>query len=260
MQLIPRYLVKNKIDVVLDVAGFVVEYRPVYQRQIQIYRGIDNTVQFRMFNADQKPIAIFGQTPRFIAFDENKNLVLDLDATVLDDGSSRQTRGTFAVTITENHLLNIDQQYLSYVVFLEDDLTGDKTLTYANSHFGNGGIIYISSHAFPAVKPPLEITQFLQTDLDRWESESASAEPAINNNEALHTIVIYSDTYAGTLTLQTTLDQQITESTRWANLSELVFTGEETEPTVINLVGIYKYFKFKTSDNPEKISKILIKN
>jgi hypothetical protein len=58
MQLIPRYLVENKIDVVSNDTGFVVEYRPVYSRQLKIYRGIDNAIQFRFINADQKPVWI----------------------------------------------------------------------------------------------------------------------------------------------------------------------------------------------------------
>ena len=262
MQLIPRYLVKNRIDIVLDMAGFVTEYRPVYQRQIKIYKGINNTVQFRIFNADQKPIALAGQTPRFVAFDENRNLVLDLDGEILDDGSTRNTRGLFSIVITENDLLNIDQQYLSYTVFLVDQDTHDRTVTYSDSHFNNGGAIYISSDAFPAVKSPLTITQFQKTDFDtdRWVSETASAEPNINSNEALHTIAIYTDQFEGALTLQATLNQQINEGVAWSDIETVEFTGNETEPTVINTVGVYKYFRFVTFDNPENIIKILIKN
>jgi hypothetical protein len=75
MQLIPRYLVKNKIDIIANVAGFIVEYRPVYKRQVQVYKGIDNVIEFRLLNADQKPINISNYTPKFRAFDENKSLI-----------------------------------------------------------------------------------------------------------------------------------------------------------------------------------------
>jgi len=262
MQLIPRYLVKNKIDIVLDMTGFVTEYRPVYQRQIKIYRGIDNTVQFRIFNADQKPVALAGKTPRFVAFDENKNLVIDRNGDVLDDGSTRNTLGTFSVNITENDLLNIDQQYLSYTIFLIDENTHDRILTYSDSHFNNGGTIYISSQAFPAVKSSLTITQFQKTDFntDRWVSETASAEPYINSNEALHSIAVYTNGFEGSLTLQATLNQQINEGVSWSDIQTLEFTGLETDPTAFNVVGVYKYFRFVTLDNPDNIIKILIKN
>jgi hypothetical protein len=262
MQLVPRYLVKNRIDIVLDMTGFATEYRPVYQRQIKIYRGIDNNIQFRLFNADQKPMPVDGKTPRLLAFDENNNLVLDLDGTVIDDGSTRNTRGSFVVTITENDLLNIDQQYLSYTIFLEGADSADRAITYSDVHFNNPGIMYISSQAFPSVKPPLTIKQFQKTDFntDRWISETASAEPHINSNEALHTIAIYTNGFEGSLTLQATLNQQINEGVAWSDINTIEFTGTETEPTVINVVGVYKYFRFETFDDPQNIIKILIKN
>ena len=65
MQLLSRYLVKNRIDIIADVAGFVTEYRPVYKRQVQVYKGIDNILEFRLLNADQKPINTEGYTPKF---------------------------------------------------------------------------------------------------------------------------------------------------------------------------------------------------
>jgi hypothetical protein len=262
MQLIPRYLVKNKIDIVLDIAGFITEYRPVYQRQIRIYKGIDNTIQFRIFNADQKPISLSDKIPRFVAFDENRNLVLDLDGDVLDDGSTRNTQGTFSVKITENDMLNIDQQYLSYTIFLIDQSTHERTLTYSDSHFNNGGLIYISSEAFPAVRPPLAITQFQKTNFntDLWTSETASAEPNINSNEALHTIAVYANGFQGSLTMQATLNQQVDEGTSWSDIQNLEFSGEETEPTYFNVIGVYEYFRFLSVGDPKNIIKILIKN
>ena len=34
MQLTPRYLVNNRTTIVTNEAGFITEYRPVYQRQL----------------------------------------------------------------------------------------------------------------------------------------------------------------------------------------------------------------------------------
>ena len=56
MQLIPRYLVKNKTTIVTNDTGFITEYRPVYTRQLQVYKGIDNVLEFKLLNADQKPV------------------------------------------------------------------------------------------------------------------------------------------------------------------------------------------------------------
>ena len=75
MQLTPRYLVNERINVVSNDAGFFVEYRPVYSRTLNVYRNIDNTLQFRLLNADQKPVQITG-TPYIVIFDENQTKIL----------------------------------------------------------------------------------------------------------------------------------------------------------------------------------------
>ena len=76
MQLIPSYLVSNRSTLTANEAGFVTEYRPVYNRQLQVYKGIDNVLDFKLLNADQKPIDLSSYTPKFQAFDENNSLII----------------------------------------------------------------------------------------------------------------------------------------------------------------------------------------
>ena len=99
MQVLPRYLVNNVTTLVADVAGFVTEYRPVYSKQLQLYKGIDNVLEFRLLNADQKPVDITSYVPKLVAFDEVNQMVLEKDCTILDDGST-VTRGKFKVSVT----------------------------------------------------------------------------------------------------------------------------------------------------------------
>ena len=58
MQLTPRYLSTNKAIVIADLANNITEYRPVYQRNLQVYKGIDNVLTFEIQNPDQKPLSI----------------------------------------------------------------------------------------------------------------------------------------------------------------------------------------------------------
>ena len=77
----------------------------------------------------------------------------------------------------------------------------------------------------------------------------------------MHTIAAYTSSYDGTLTIQATLENQVTNQTQWADVSTLTFTGSETEPTHANFNGIYNYLRFKASKNPaDKLSKILVRN
>ena len=266
MQLIPRYLVNNVVTIVASDSGFVTEYMPVYNRQLKIYKGIDNQIQFRLLNADQKPINIAPYTPKFVAFDELGNQVIEHDGSVTQLDDSSASRGKFTVTITENDLLNIKQQYLRYNIYLVDS-TSNKTLTYVDSHFDNNGTIFVDSYAFPGPRATYSVSAFTEdqglsgVDDSVWYSESIDAEPAINGNEALHTAAIYQSGYAGTVTIQATLENAVTGNTNWADISTVTIAGTEEQPTPVNFNGIFSHLRFKCSANPaDKLSKILVRN
>ena len=266
MQLIPRYLYNNTITIIATEIGLQTEFRPVYARQIKVYKGIDNKIQFRLLNADQKPLNTTSYTPKFVAFDENNNQIIARNGVLnqLDDSSA--TRGMFTVTITANDLLDIPRQYLRYNIYLQDN-NSNKTITYSDSNFDNRATILIDDYAFPGPSDTFSVTSFVKdtgepgVDDDAWYSESISAEPAINGNEALHTAAIYTNNYDGIVTVQVTLENQITGTTNWANITTVNFSGTETEPQSVNFNGVFSFIRFKSSIDPaSKITKILVRN
>ena len=183
MQLIPRYLVKNKTTLIANEAGLLTEYRPVYSRHINVFTGIDNVLDFKLLNADQKRIDLANyDSIKFQAFDENQSLIIEHNAVNVN-----QSKGLFKVTITENDLLNVKAQYLSYNIYLVDSNNNNVT-TYSNAHFGGSGVIKVESSQFPGPRDTLSVTTFTE-DNSNWYSESLNAEPGINWNAALHTAV-----------------------------------------------------------------------
>ena len=141
-----RYLVSNRINILANEAGFVTEYKPVYSRQLNVYKGIDNVLEFRLLNADQKPLDVDRYTPKFVAFDENNVQVLSYEGVNLQEGDSTAytKKGLFKVTVTENDLLNVKDQFLTYNIYLID-FDGTNVLTYANEWFDATGIINVKS-------------------------------------------------------------------------------------------------------------------
>jgi hypothetical protein len=261
MQLLPRYLCNNTTTLLADVAGTITEYRPVYTKQLQLYKGIDNVLEFRLLNADQKPVDITSYTPKLVAFDETNQMVLEKDCTILDDGST-VTRGKFKLTVTENELLNVKQQYLSYNVYLVET-DGDKVLTYSQPNFGNDGVIYVNGTTFPGPLNSYSVTSFEQEApaIETWYSETVDAQPAINGNEALHTVAAYTSSYIGDIVVQATLDNQVTGTTQWADIATMQLGGSETTPTPINFNGVFSHVRFKATANPaDKITKVLVRN
>jgi hypothetical protein len=263
MQLTPRYLLKQRINLQSSETGYTVEYRPVYARQIKVYRGIENQLYFRLLNADQKPVAVTA-TPVFVAFDENRNQVLEYEATVTDDGSSRDSRGTFEVTIPERDLVNIRQQYLHYNIYLQNHMD-HRTLTYAGRNFDSTGVIFIDGLSFPGPKRSTEIVNFYPVN-NQWiagntAADSVYAFPGTNGQDALHTVAVYSVGYSGLLTIQATLENQISGQNNWFDITQITFSGTENQPVSVNFNGVYSYLRFVFDNDPAGlITKILIRN
>ena len=256
-----RYLVTNQVNLLANEAGHITEYRPVYSRQLNIYKGIDNVLEFKLLNADQKPLDVDRYTPKFVAFDENQNMIIEHDGVNLQEGdsSSYTKKGLFKVTITENDLLNVKEQYLSYSIYLVD-YDNTKVLTYSNEYFGMQGIIKVSGDAFPGPAASYDVTTF-SLENDSYVSETLDAQPGINGNEALHTAVVYTNNYVGEVVVQGTLDNQVTGTTSWADILTVSFTGAETDPKPINFNGVFSHLRFKATSNPaDKVTKILVRN
>jgi hypothetical protein len=329
MQFTSRYLANNKVTIIANLDGLITEYRPVYQRNIPVYRGINNVLHFEVKNHDQKPISLAGYIPKIVVYDENKNMVIERNGTIIDDVITRTTvvaesspdsnlefastsgikvgqtvsgiylknntlvtavesnvvtlnkspiesvplgseitfqtrakRGVFTVTITENDLIDLKQQYLSYTIYLVNTI-GDKTLTYSDAHFGAEGTIYVSGQALPGPVATHNVTTFTQDSQSptAWYTEVIDAQPGINGNSALHTAAVYTNNFVGNVTVQGTLENQVTLNTFWADIASLAFDGTETEPMPVNFNGVFSHLRFKTDASPaDTVTKILVRN
>ena len=72
---------------------------------------------------------------------------------------------------------------------------------------------------------------------------------------------MYTASYIGDVVVQATLDNQVTESTQWADVATLTFTGTETTPEPVNFNGVFSHLRFKVDANPaDTITKILVRN
>jgi hypothetical protein len=255
MQLIPRYLVNNRTTVVVNDAGFATEFRPVYTKELNIYRGIENNLEFKIVNADQKGKSLTNYTVRFVAFDEDGDQVLNKIGT-----ASSTVTGLLTVTISESDIIDLKDQFLTYTVYLEDD-NGNRTLTYSHSNLSNNGYAKISSDAFPGAKESKSISTFTQTigNAQEWTTAAMDAQPGKNGNSALHTIAVYSSNFTGDVEVQASLSNTSSVSMPWTTVAT-VSLANETMPVDANFNGVYQYIRFRTTTDPANISKILVRN
>jgi hypothetical protein len=259
MQLTPRYLVKNRTLIISNEVGFVTEYRPVYQRELQVYRGIDNVLEFQVLNSDQKPVPLTGKQVNIVVFDSSKNMIVNRVASVIN-----ANKGLVTVTISENDVLNVKQQYLHYNIYIvnADD---SRSLTYTDEHFNANAVMYLSSTAYPGPRASVVVDSFVPPTgaVEYYASEAISAEPGINGNEAVHTAVVYTNGYIGDIVIEATLENQIIgqSNVNWTEIVRLTFIGNEEHPTPVNFIGVLSYIRVLIENNPvDAIEKILIRN
>ena len=108
------YLLKNRVQLEANLSGYVTEYRSVYKKQVEITKGIDNTIEFEVRNQDQKPQSLIDYTPKFIAFDESQTMVVEKDGTVLDDVTTKtmpadSSSNTTTITLTSTAGIAVGQ-------------------------------------------------------------------------------------------------------------------------------------------------------
>lgn len=260
MQLTYRYLATNKSVLIADLTNNITEYRPVYQRNMTVYRGIDNVLTFEIKNPDQKPVSILNTyTPKFVMFDENNTMIVERDGTIKET-STPNFKGQFTVTVADNDLLSVKEQYCSYNVYLVAT-SGVQTLTYANTHYGAKGVIKVEGDAFPGPSDTYNIKTFTETGVgtDTYTSETITADPARNGNEALHTAAVYTTGFTGDVIMQGTLDNQVSGSTYWGDVATLTLSNP-SGPKYINFNGVYNHLRVKYTKQNGTIDKVLVRN
>ena len=148
MQKISSYLYPNRIELLIDLAGFTVEFTSVYQRNLKLYNGIDNTVEFDIKNADQKRIDL--TTLSIIELN-----IMDASGTALPNSPYKvipypTKKGIASVTIPEEDLVDLSSQFLKYSVTAFKD--GKDIMLYADTRFGAVGTIELVGDAMPTFR------------------------------------------------------------------------------------------------------------
>lgn len=277
MQNIPIYLYANTFDVTLDLDSTTLGVnRIMYQRQLQIQKGIKNSIRIQFKNSDQKRINVSTATFMFTMYDAlNQRLVLEKPLEILDE-STTSTRGLALLTLTESDTIDLDRSAYKFAV-RKIDSDGTYLPTYADTYYSVAGTAQILSDIYPVLQPSQEVTAFnkvMNNDTDLYEHRSGNiyAYPEYNANQALHTACMYMTGYRGTVLVQGTLDNTPASFGRYSTISSRNydnFTGID----YVNFYGIFTYVRFihipatapaeSNNDNPDyygKFDKVLYRS
>ena len=254
MRKISSYLYPNRIELLADLAAFTVEYVNVYQRNVKIYNGIDNTIEFDIKNADQKRIDL-------TTLSNIELNIMDAEGTALPNSPYTVTptavKGIATVTIPQDDLIDLQRQFLKYSVSAVS--SGNDVLLYADSRFGAVGTIELVGDAMPTFRDPKEYNSFTaEIDLKGVPTWHSSAIPA-TFYEAVKTetmdFSISLKGFTGSVWLEATKNSTInTEAFKGADYISSVtlddFTGiwQPTSQGSTDIpIGDYKYFRVSYS-------------
>lgn len=264
MQINSLYLYPNKIDLFTSsLASWTNErYRKVYNRNLKIFRGADNRFDIQIKNSDQKPIDTSGSTLVFnLLAREGKDLVFSKDCEVVSE-----TVGRYRVFISERELLDLESGNYDYSFVQENrtvlDATEHKvsrrTPLYVDGQYDVIGTIEILDDVKGTVQDSLEINKFsyvnpfalADTNPPYFISSIIDAQPNINIAQSLHTFVIYSTDYEGSVTVQGSLREDADPDV-W---SDIVTFELDNNIVYKNITGKFRWFRVR--HEPSRVTAI----
>jgi len=256
MQKISTYLYPNRIELLVNLAGFPVEYTNVYQRTVKIYNGIDNTIEFDIKNADQKRIDLADLT----TIELN---VMDVGGTALPNSPYTVTptliKGIATVTIPQEDLVDLTDQYLKYSVSAVKN--SKDVMLYADSRFGAVGTIELVGSAMPTFRDERIYNTFTgEIDLKGLPTYHSSAIPAkfyeaVATSELSFEVALAGDVnvpgsgFVGSIWLEATTNDTISVDSFKGSVFLGSFTASKDSPRIAPVVFTnipvrnYSYFR-----------------
>jgi hypothetical protein len=245
----------------------------VYNRNLKIYRSVDNRIDVQVRNSDQKAsnltppvdpidnqlldnVLVFNLVTR-----ETKDLIFQKDFSAMDLATGKVT-----VTLTEYELLDIDLGFYDYSIIKEVrkpvDTNSYKVTSripmYMDSQYDTLGTIEVLGDVLGDVEPSVTVDKFEyvnpfttgEENSKYYISSIIDAKPQINSAGGLHTFQFYSTNYQGAVTIQGSIDEQGGTPKKWVDISPVDLTSERYK----NITGKWNWFRIKHV--PGSISKI----
>jgi hypothetical protein len=258
MQFNPVYLYVNKLDVFTTPTDTwsTERYRRVYNRNLKIFRGVDNRIDIQVRNSDQKASNIAGSTLVFnLVSQDTKDLVLQKDFTAMDLATGKVT-----VIVTAEELLDLNTGFYNYSIVKEVRSTVDSTdytvtskmPLYMDSQYAAVGTLEITGDVYGGVADSVIVDTFNYTNpftqgatepAPFYTSAIIDARPKTSPAYPIHTFQFYSTNYKGTVEIQASLDDQgaTPRETKWVTVADVDLTAEHYK----NITGKYNWFRIK---------------
>jgi hypothetical protein len=252
MQKIQFYLVPNKITVTTDRVGFNTEYRQVYQRQLKLYKGIDNTIQLDVRNSEQRKQTVVGRTAIVKFFDTDHKNLFTATATAIPSQLGQMT-----LTIGSDTIADIDPQMLRMAAYLTDGT--EQSAIYIDGQFELFGNVelkdgYNDKLGFGEIIDVAKVFNF-EFDRNQFLSEmvtfgtylnddySTALDSTVTGSVEIEVVPDVNDPFNGFVNVYATADKSTASSVSWKLIDSVEVTSASSVTKVIENSG-YRYMRF----------------
>lgn len=252
MQLSSIYLYPNRINLYTNLDSWLSERnRSVYNRNLKIYRGVDNRLEFRVKNSDQKPQDVTGQFFVFTLMSRDTDKV----AVRKDCQAESAEEGKIFVVLSKAELEGLDAGYYEHSIAVESRtmLNDDEytvTLsspTYVDSQYGVMGVSEILDDLQGEPTPPTVIREFKRYvepwhDEEYYDSGIMYTGSQLVEANSLHTLQFFFSNYTGKVSVQGSIDEGGNPQT-WSDIKTIEYIGAGAE--YLNVVGKFNFLRVR---------------
>ena len=269
MQAISVYLYPNKLDVFtnLPTAWTTERYRKVYNRNIKVFRGVDNRVNLQVKNPDEKQQDITGSTLVFhLVSRETQELLIQKDCVVSD-----ASKGQVYVMISETEVNLLEPGFYQYSIIKElrtqldnnAHTVTNRTPLYIDSQYGTIATIEIGDGIKGEPVDSVRVTAFSkhqpfgETFTTHYFSSIIDANPKVTTPQSLHTFQLNTTSYFGNIVFQGSISDGGNPNV-WIDLDTITAEGDAI--FYKNITGKYNWFRVKhtpTISNTGTVDSIL---
>lgn len=269
MQHASVYLYSNIVELYINPINSVQEtYNKVYNRNLKIVRGIDNTIELRVKNSDQRPASLGNDV--YLVFNltdsEDQQHIFQKDCLMKDN-----TLGIASITLTEHELVGIEPGFYDYTVVQEkreqlesgneEYIVLERKPTYMDTMFDMKGAVEVLGNIRGEVTPSVVVDTFsyinpeFYGDVEPMYYHSSIINAATDVTNNVHTFQFYyDDEFEGEVIIQASTEKQGATPIKWADIDSFQSTGDNE---YINILGKYSWFRIKYIPVTGTIKKVL---
>ena len=183
------YLYNQIIPGVLESHGNIERRnRMAYAKPLELQQGINNKVSVQIFNRDQKPVNIGGNTFNLRIIDPVNNREQYSTAMTISNG----LRGIIEGVIPKHIVAGLSNRVYHYSVLMTDGEGVDYPV-YIDDNYNAVGMVEIVDDAY-GISSSLN-----EEDVNAGPGESFSSHYPITDYNTLHTFAFYTEDYTGTI-------------------------------------------------------------